>query len=467
MAGKANRADSLINLLKKNLPDTERVNILNRLCYEKYLSDVNSAFPYGTEALRLAKKINYKKGAVLSLIYISYLEKSRGDFTKAFLLADSALAVSKKEHYDNLTVKALNQKGNLYGDNGNLARSLSFYLEAAGISEKNNDKKALVGTYANIGINFISLRQFEKSEEYLRKAIIVSEGSDDLKSVGNLYNNMGAMFLESNKLDSAEANFKKGQQIYTRAKYTRGLAYSMYYLGFIYNRTKNYKAALESFEKAGEINKESGNSYELSNIYNCIADVYISMNKPDQSLQYAKKSLEEALREKSGFDIKEAYLVLKKSYELKGDYETALEYYSKYTGVKDSLFNTESSKQVAEMQTKYETEKKETENKLLQEKNESSTKTIKQQRYFGIAVGIICILLVAFAIVIFRSNKQKQRINVELERKNILIERQKELVEEKQKEILDSIHYAKRIQRSLLTSEKYIARNLNKLSNKN
>ena len=70
------------------------------------------------------------------------------------------------------------------------------------------------------------------------------------------------------------------------------------------------------------------------------------------------------------------------------------------------------------------------------------------------------------AIVIFRGYQQKQKSNRELLSKNEIIEEQKRIVEEKHKEITDSIHYAQRIQRALITPEKYIDKQLNKL-NKN
>ena len=67
----------------------------------------------------------------------------------------------------------------------------------------------------------------------------------------------------------------------------------------------------------------------------------------------------------------------------------------------------------------------------------------------------ILILVIGFAVFAYRSFLQKQKANIE-------ITKQKEIIEEKQKEILDSIHYAKRIQTALLPSEKYIGRNLNR-----
>lgn len=466
--------DSLAKRLKADLPDTDRVNTLNYLCYHTYMADVNKAFAPGNEALALAKKIQFKKGMAYAYLYLSYLNKANGNFEKAYAYNDSCMDISVTNHFDMITVKALNQKGNLCGELGDISKSLGYYLEAARICEKHNDLKTLLGTYANIGINYLAIKQFAKSEEYLRKAITISEYTEDPRTMGTLFNNLGAMYLDLDKLDSAKNNFLKGKEFYALANYQRGLAYSDYYLGFICSKIKKYDEALGHFEKALAINIESGNTSEIANLYNCIADVYISLKKTDKALEYAKKAIEEAIQEKSTYDIKEAYLVSKKVYEMQGDYKTALEFYTKYVNLKDSLFGTESSKQLAEMQTKYETDKKETENKMLQEKNSIAAKTIQQQKYIAIAIGAFCILLVAFAISIFRANKQKHRINLQLERKNHLIEKQKEevekqkeLIEEKQKEILDSIHYAKRIQRALLPTDKYFERNIRSLGKEN
>jgi len=71
--------------------------------------------------------------------------------------------------------------------------------------------------------------------------------------------------------------------------------------------------------------------------------------------------------------------------------------------------------------------------------------------------------MMVLAIVIYRGSKQKQKANIELLAKNEIIEQQKHTVEEKQKEIIDSIKYAKRIQNSLLPTEKYIDKSFKRL----
>ncbi|MEW6469484.1 MAG: SpoIIE family protein phosphatase [Bacteroidota bacterium] len=116
----------------------------------------------------------------------------------------------------------------------------------------------------------------------------------------------------------------------------------------------------------------------------------------------------------------------------------------------DSVLSRERSRQIVEMSTKYETEKKEQENKLLKSEGE-------RQRVVNIAITSGLVLCAALAFFIFRGYRQKQKANRELGEKNVLIEQQKRVVEEKNKDITDSIRYAKRLQSAILKPENNLA----------
>ena len=136
------------------------------------------------------------------------------------------------------------------------------------------------------------------------------------------------------------------------------------------------------------------------------------------------------------------------SYQITGKYDLALLHFKKAMSLKDSLFSEEKNKELTRKEMNYEFEKKEAATKADQDKKDAITKII----IWSVSAGFALVLLLA--VFIFRGYRQKQKAN-------IVISLQKHLVEEKQKEILDSIHYAKRIQQSLLPTEKYIQRKIN------
>lgn len=100
----------------------------------------------------------------------------------------------------------------------------------------------------------------------------------------------------------------------------------------------------------------------------------------------------------------------------------------------------------------FEFEKREEAARLEQEKKTAvAAAESRRQRIILLSVSVLGVLLLAFAIFAWRSFLQKKKAN-------LAIQKQKELIELKQKEILDSIHYAERIQRSLLPQDAYIRR---------
>jgi serine phosphatase RsbU (regulator of sigma subunit) len=181
-----------------------------------------------------------------------------------------------------------------------------------------------------------------------------------------------------------------------------------------------------------------------------------SENKNTEAIPILKEGLTYSI----DFEIKditaEFYKALSTAYYNLGKYKESIDYYKKGSLLSDSLYNAENSEILYEMQTKYETAEKEKQNKLLEAENIISTKTIKQQQlitYFIIG-GLLLTLLLAFFI--FRGLRIQRKANAIISRQKEEVTQQKLIVEEHQKEILDSIHYAKRIQNTLLAHKDFV-----------
>jgi hypothetical protein len=159
----------------------------------------------------------------------------------------------------------------------------------------------------------------------------------------------------------------------------------------------------------------------------------------------------------------DVYANIHLTYSLMKDFEKAYNFQRLYTETKDTIFSEENNRQMAEMQTRFETEKKDKEllKKDAEKKQLMADAKQKSTERNAFIAGFI--LMIGLAFFIFRSYRQKKAANELLTDKNLIIEKQKHMVEEKQKEILDSIHYAQRIQKALITNEKNIDRILKKL----
>jgi hypothetical protein len=139
--------------------------------------------------------------------------------------------------------------------------------------------------------------------------------------------------------------------------------------------------------------------------------------------------------------------------------------------MKDTILNEKSSQKMAEMSELYKSEKKEEQIKLLEKDKERISAVTEAENWKkNVIISSIVGVLLAVMLVsgfILRSLRITRKQNIIIEMQKSEVEQSKLLVEMKQKEVLDSINYAGRIQRSLLPTESYIEKTFARLKQKN
>lgn len=422
-----NKIDSIQNLLKIS-KDTSQINNLNELSWQYInIGNYEKAFENAKQAQQQAEKLNYKKGIA----------------------------------------NAYNNTGIIYWNQGNYERSLEAHLKTLHIREEIGDKKGIASSYNNIGFIYESQKNYEKVLEYHFKSLKIRNEIGDKKGIANSYNNIGNIYYKQGNYELALNNYLKSLTISAELGNLQGIAYSYNNIGNIYFYQGNYEKALNNFLKSLKIKKEIGAKQGIGIVDLNIGSTYIKQNKLEEAYHYLNQSLiiSREIGDKEG--VKEAYSFLSDLYNKKGDYKQAYEYHKLFSDIKDTLLNEESSKQITEMNTKYDSEKKDKELiKKDAEINIQQAETEKQNlQRNAFIIGFALVFVLAFFI--FRGYRQKQSANKLLEAKNMLIENQKQLVEnkneiieEKQKEIISSITYAKRIQNAILPSDKLVKKQL-------
>ena len=203
------------------------------------------------------------------------------------------------------------------------------------------------------------------------------------------------------------------------------------------------------------------NNYNMSYASLIMGSIYFEMkdyNKSIECYNFVKTFAEPAgIKEL----IRDAYLGLSQCYELKKDNTNALLFHKKYSLVKDSLTDELNNQQVRDLEINYETEKKNKEIELLTQRTVNQGLEADKRKVILFATLISLLGVVILSVVLYNRFRLKKKSHQELEQTNIEINYQKSLIEIKNKEITDSINYARRIQRVLLTSDKYISKYLN------
>jgi tetratricopeptide (TPR) repeat protein len=436
--GKQSVIDSLITKLQLQKEDTNKVNTLNDIGMALSTMNFEESKNYIIKSRNLSTKLNYKKGIANALSSLALVYELQGDYLQSLNFQNQALKLREEIGDQSGISYSVHYIGDIYFSQSDLSDKLSTkddfnikaleqYFKSLKIAEAINDKKSIANSYNCIGNSYREKMEYAKSLAYYEKAITLKENFGDKMGMAQTFGNIGKLYLKQNNYEKALEYLFKSLQLAQETGYKRTHVKALGTIGNIYLKQKDYIKALDYCNKSLALSKEIG------------------------FLEYTAKA---------NHSLSEIYGAID-FIEHNGD--KALTYYKSYIVERDSI-NTKNALQ-AELQFDFE---KREQIRVLEEKQLEIKRLAesKQQKIILYAVSSGLLLMFVLAIVIFRGYQQKQKSNKELLSKNEIIAMQKHLVEEKHKEITDSIHYAQRIQRALITPEKYIEKQLNKLNKK-
>ena len=369
------------------------------------------------------------------------------------MYADSALVLAQQHNYLNGQVRAYFNIGNMHYISGNFAETLDNYLKALEILEKNEDKKGVANALMGVGNVYAILKEHEKAIEYQEKSLKIRKELDDSIAVSQSYNNLGSIYMSMGKYKEALDYHFKSLEIKEQYGLWKQLSSSFGNIGTAYKELGELDKALEYQEKALEIRKKLNNRKGMVMSYTDIGAIYLEKGLFHQALSNQKKAVEIAqdVPYKEGEVL--ALLSLSKTSEKMGNLREALDYYKEYSVQNDSLFTIQKSKEIADLESVYVAEQQKQQIALLEKDQVIKELEIKRQkeqlaieRSRQVAVISVLVLVICIAVFLVHTVIRKKKANR-------LISEQKKIVEEKNKEITESITYAKRIQDAILPPE--------------
>ncbi len=477
------KIDSLENELKKSV-DTSKVNVLNALSTEYRKKTPAKALKYSSQALSLSMKIDFKKGIGNAHSTMGAVFFLQGDFDNAFAQYSKSLIIRESIDDKNGIANSLNSLGNVNINQGNYEKALANYLKSLDICESIGDKKSMplnniaasyfyLGNYEKslvyyirtlksvealgkkdaminpslgIGGVYYNMGNYNNSLIYYKQALAISKEVKDQSKIAKSLTAIGNVYNELLDYDIALIYYLKSLKINEELLDNSAIALSVMNIGNLYTAKKNFEKALEYYKKALLINQEIGDKNGSAKSLLNIGLLYSQKGDVEKAMPYFKKGLVLADSINSKEIMEKSNEALSEVYVKKEDYKNAYNYYKLHATIKDSLMNEHNSKSMAEIQTKYETDKKEKAIELLTKDKSLNDIKLKNQKIIiaSFVIGFLFLLLLAFLAYNHYRNKQKAN----------------EIIRQQNKEINDSISYAKRIQTSFLTSEKYISKRL-------
>lgn len=366
---------------------------------------------------------------------------------------------------------ALNSMGIISVDQGNYAKAIDFYTKSLKIYEEIDFKTGIAASSNNIGVIYKEQKDFAKAIEYYNKSLKIFEDLGDQYSIASSFNNIGNIYQEQGKLDLSINYYIKSLKIYEELDDNRGVATSLNNIGLFHKEKSNYTKALTYYARSLKIREEIGDKKGIANSYNNIGSIHFEQGNASKSLEFGTKALSIARETGATIEIESAAELLWKANNKLGKYKDALENYELYIATKTSLENEENQKAVIRQEYKYQYEKQaatdsikaiekaKIKNALLiaeraeNKKNKLEAEQQKQRAYYLFGGLALALIFGGFIFNRFRVTSKQKKV----------IEQQKEKVdasfvelEVKNKEIMDSINYAKRIQNAILPSEQSV-----------
>ncbi len=387
--------DSLLRKLNTSVNDTTRVNILNALAYQYYLTKPDTTYLLTRQAYELALKLNFLKGQA----------------------------------------RANTVSGTALGQLGDYGKALTMHKKAREIYIKLNDKMGLISSMNNSAYAYMLQEKWQKSLGLLLQgySLYKTMTNPDQRITSIILTNIGECYCHLKQLDSAKYYLKLALPLAKKANLGRAL----YLLGDVALAKNNNNQAYAFYQQSLNVLIE-GDAYVswLNEAYYQLAKFYQVTSQKDSTLHYAKLSLANSRKGANIKGILKSSELLSQLYE-GNDNAEALKYYKIAVAAKDSLYSQDKMKQLISLT--FEEKQQAQEIEAAKAEYRSTIRTY-------VFIGLLAVLG-AIALVLYRNNRQKQQANT-------LLQRQRDEIHQQRTQLQESLETLKSAQTQLIQKEK-------------
>jgi serine phosphatase RsbU (regulator of sigma subunit)/Tfp pilus assembly protein PilF len=390
--------------------------------YNEFYDDYSKAFKMYSLALDAYAQGNDLQGMANAYGNIANVYDQMGQFKQAIEFHNKALLTNEKILHaakDSTSIRnalygkssSLTNMGGIYFQMGDSKNAIVMLKQSLNIDSSLNDLHGMGICYQMLGINYRRLKDLTAAAHYFQKSLEIYEELDDKVSMTHLYINMGNLYLDLDELDQARNSFLASKALTKETSDFKQFIYINNGLALVYSREKKYHLA---------------EALLLASI-----DYSIQQNSLDRTSVTAS--------------------LLANLYETTKNWEKAFTYLKWHYTLKDSIYSEDTYKELGKSEQRIQFEMQTYKDSVAfeQERFEARNEALRQQeliqkQYYIIYLSILGLgLVVVVAVLLFRGNVAKKKANA-------IISLQKQEVEAKNKEITDSINYAKRIQDAIL-----------------
>ncbi|GAB7089443.1 tetratricopeptide repeat-containing sensor histidine kinase [Marinifilum fragile] len=411
IVGTKGKIQFLTNWTNKNykkLPD--HAQYYSEKCIE--LAKINNEYSAIGDAFKTIGAIHYLKEQNLKAL------NSYSHAMKQYKLASDSLK----------TYQTIYNMGIVYSKNEDYELALKSYLSCLVFFENEKKTKAISLTLNSIGVVYKRLKDYKKALQYYENSAKIC-AENNLNSTLYLSNtNIANIYSIQNKFQEALNYHKKNLDVLKAEPNKYRLAQTYHNIGACFLEMKQYAIAIDYLKRSLQLKEEIGNKNLIITSLNGLSHANYQMNNLEDALSYSRRAYQLG-KEVGNMELqKNSTKEIFKIYTHKNLADSAIFYFDIHENLRDSIINKEIYKQVSEIQTKYEAEKKEAQIAILEKENNS--KAIQRNALF-----VILILIGGYAGFIVYSYNRNKKLTRLLSLQKSRIEWSKELLDHRNKEL--------------------------------
>ncbi len=407
--------------------DDQRLLIFNQLSEHYARNHPKEALQRAQQGLRLSRQLNNRRSESRSMRNVGIaLQYLLADYDSALNYCFDALRISEPEKFNEETILNFVTIANIYEEVGNFSKSIDYLTRAEILATAIKDYQQVTLIKISKSKSFLNIDLLNESIEELKSALKICKLHDLTLESASVRLAMAEYYLTVANEDLAAEHLNIALNILEKNGNHQELSRALIILSHFHSTFNRPLEAIDAIEKSIVLREYLG---DIKGIAECLLFLGLNYNKNGEyltALKYLSECRKVAEDVNAKRIIRRCYNQSYIAYSNLGDIQKATEFRDLYVSITELIFAEESERQIAEQQAKFDIEQKDNELRLQQERLDNKNLQFEKERRFNVALIIIALLLFGFGIIIFRSNREKKKVNQQLEIVNKQIARQNE-----------------------------------------
>lgn len=408
------KIDSIHILLHNTSNGPDKFKLFGAISWEYILNaQYELALQYADSISLNAQKMGDEAGMAYSHFYYGVIARYTGEYAKALEYLHDFISYNEKAGDSSRVATGLFQTASVNTIIGDYEDALAAYYRIFDIHKKSGFSRGMAFTLNSIGVIQRKMKKYDDAIKAYRQALEIYDSLDAPRDKTDALCNLANVYADLGRNNEAMQLYHRALKIDQSTHYMHGVAYDLENIGDLYKKMSLYDSALIYQLKALKIREHLPETYEKAVSLNQTGHAYFLLKKYVEAEKYLLAGLELAGQLKSKSVLRDFYSSLASLYAGKKQFPKAYAYQRLFVQMQDSIMNEEIAGQLNELQTRYETEKKNRQIAFLaEEKKVQEIETKRQAALKKAFIGgsLLIVLLATLLIYILRQRLKNQKV---------------------------------------------------------